>query len=480
MKLCIRCFIFINQKIKLCLDSHGTTKNKASRPYYPMSNNKLLLIIFALIISILYPKLSWYSYVALLVFIHQIITLFNSIGVILPVRSIFGVLMCLQMLFGPFLTYNWLNDISATFMVMKVDENVYFNYVLPAVICFLIGLNLKLSNKTPNAPGEVFDSSKIAQFINKKPKLPLIFIGVGFFSSVLSSFFSSYLAFFFVLLGGFKFIGLFLVIIGNLKIKLFSLIIILISIFSSSLSSGMFHDLLIWLIFICSVLAIKYNPSFILKSIGVLSFFVMALFIQQMKSAYRENIWGQKEVGNISSFLRVYNNQVSRKNIFSLENIAPSVIRINQGYIISNIMITVPAKIPFEWGKEMQHVFEAAILPRFLAPNKLTSGNQQLFTKYSGIQLNKTTAMGLSSVGDAYINFGVFGGCVFMFFLGFLYNKVLIYFDRFSKLYPVLILFTPLVFYYPVRPDCELHTILGHLVKSCFLIFLVFRIFKFK
>lgn len=439
-----------------------------------------MLIGFAFAISMLYPKLSWYSYVALLIFIHQIIVLFNSIGSIIPVRSIFGVLMCLQMLFGPFLTYNWLNDISATFMVMKVEEDVYYKYVIPAVICFLIGLNLKFSNKTPNARGEVFDSSKIAQFISRKPKLPLVFILVGFFSSILSSFFSSYLAFFFVLLGGFKFIGLFFVIIGDLKIKTFSLILILVSIFSSSLSSGMFHDLLIWLIFICSVLAVKFKPSFAVKSIGVLAFFILSVVIQQMKSAYRDNIWGQKETGNISSFLRIYNNQISRENIFSLENIAPSVIRINQGYIISNIMITVPAKIPFEWGKEMQYVFEAAILPRFLAPNKLTAGNQQLFTKYSGIELNKTTAMGLSSIGDAYINFGVFGGSVFMFFLGFLYNKVLIYFDRFSKLYPILILFTPLVFYYPVRPDCELHTILGHLVKSCFLIFLVFKIFKFK
>lgn len=445
-----------------------------------MNKNIVLLIGFAFAISMLYPKLSWYSYVALLIFIHQIIVLFNSIGSIIPVRSIFGVLMCLQMLFGPFLTYNWLNDISATFMVMKVEEDVYYKYVIPAVICFLIGLNLKFSNKTPNARGEVFDSSKIAQFISRKPKLPLVFILVGFFSSILSSFFSSYLAFFFVLLGGFKFIGLFFVIIGDLKIKTFSLILILVSIFSSSLSSGMFHDLLIWLIFICSVLAVKFKPSFAVKSIGVLAFFILSVVIQQMKSAYRDNIWGQKETGNISSFLRIYNNQISRENIFSLENIAPSVIRINQGYIISNIMITVPAKIPFEWGKEMQYVFEAAILPRFLAPNKLTAGNQQLFTKYSGIELNKTTAMGLSSIGDAYINFGVFGGSVFMFFLGFLYNKVLIYFDRFSKLYPILILFTPLVFYYPVRPDCELHTILGHLVKSCFLIFLVFKIFKFK
>ena len=84
--------------------------------------------------------------------------------------------------------------------------------------------------------------------------------------------------------------------------------------------------------------------------------------------------------------------------------------------------------------------------------------------------------MGLSSVGDAYINFGIFGGCIFMFLLGLFYSEVLNSFKKHSKYYPTLILFVPLVFYYPIRPDCELQTILGHLIKSCFLIFVMIQI----
>ena len=38
---------------------------------------------------------------------------------------------------------------------------------------------------------------------------------------------------------------------------------------------------------------------------------------------------------------------------------------------------------------------------------------------------------------------------------------------------PFILLFTPLVFYYPIRPDCELQTALGHLVKSSFLIYMM-------
>ena len=86
--------------------------------------------------------------------------------------------------------------------------------------------------------------------------------------------------------------------------------------------------------------------------------------------------------------------------------------------------------------------------------------------------------MGLSSLGDAYINWGNVGGCMFMFFLGLLYSYILNIFYKKSLTYPTLILFTALVFYYPIRPDCELQTILGHLFKACFLIYLMIMFFK--
>ena len=100
--------------------------------------------------------------------------------------------------------------------------------------------------------------------------------------------------------------------------------------------------------------------------------------------------------------------------------------------------------------------------------------------KYSGIAVQAGTSMGLSSVGDAYVNWGVFGGVIFMFFLGFFYNEILNIFYKNSFVYPILILFVPLVFYYPIRPDCELQTILGHVFKSCFLIFVMIQVWGFS
>jgi hypothetical protein len=143
-------------------------------------------------------------------------------------------------------------------------------------------------------------------------------------------------------------------------------------------------------------------------------------------------------------------------------------------------MHNVPDMVPFENGAEMYRIVEAAVMPRILDPNKLSAGDRTIFMKYSMIQLAPGTSMALSSIGDAYINFGILGGILFMFALGFVYSEVLNAFYKHSFTYPVLILFVPLVFYYPIRPDCELQTILGHVVKSCFLIFVMIQVWKFK
>ena len=141
-------------------------------------------------------------------------------------------------------------------------------------------------------------------------------------------------------------------------------------------------------------------------------------------------------------------------------------------------MSTVPDKVEYSNGEELYQIIEAAIMPRILAPDKLNAGDRSIFTKYSGIPLTEGTSMGLSSLGDAYINFGVFGGIIFMFLLGCLYNYILVLFNKYTYHYPSLLIFVPLVFYYPIRPDCELQTILGHLVKSCFLIFVIIQFWK--
>ncbi len=320
------------------------------------------------------------------------------------------------------------------------------------------------------------DEARTKSFVKNNPRIPYIFIVVGFISSFVSQFVASELAFVLYLVGSFKFIGLFMLILADNPLKTVYLYLIGASIVSSSLGQGMFHDLLTWTIFTVSVISIKYKFSKQSKVVGALVFLVGVIILQSLKGSYREAI--SVEGGGVETMVNVYEQENEQESLFSLHRIATNNTRINQGFIITNIMTTVPAMEPYSNGAEMWDVIEAAILPRFLAPNKLKAGDNELFTKYSGIRLRSTTSMSLSSLGDAYINFGIFGGCVFMFFLGLFYSGVLSLFQKKSKQFPILILFTALVFYYPIRPDAALQTILGHVVKSLFVIFMLVVLWK--
>lgn len=429
--------------------------------------------VFAVLILMLFPSLSWYSYIALLISLHQLFLLFFSMNTVIPIRYLLGSFMCLQMFIGPALAYNGLDQYQYFMYQMKVPEAVYFGYALPAVMLFILGLHINAKK----LDGEIPDVIKIREFADQHPKLAYWLIGVGFGASFAGSFFGAELAFVFYLLGSAKYVGAFLLILGSTKLKTGPLILIFGSIVLSSLGAGMFHDLLTWLIMLGSVLAIKYKPNSYIKLGGLFSFIVLVIIIQQLKGTYRAAT-GRGEAGDIETFSKVYEAGQESNSIFNLKSLAPSNVRINQGFIITNIMFTVPDKVPFSYGGELMQILEAAFLPRIIAPNKLKAGDRTIFMKYSGMRIRQDTSMGLSSLGDAYLNFGVFGGSVFMFFLGFIYSEVLNLFYRKSKDYPILILFTTLVFYYPIRPDCELQTILGHLVKSCFLIYFVFSVWQ--
>ena len=436
--------------------------------------NWAIFILVALIIRVTFLDLPALAFIAILISLYQFALLFHSIGHFIPVRYLLGSMMCLQFFIGPALAYNGLEQYAYFMYKMRVPAVEYFSYAIPAVCSFIFGLHLFAGN----LDGEAVDEERIKVFVKSNPQLPYIFIILGFSASVLSTFFSSDVGFVFYLLGSFKFIGLFLLILGSKQLKPVPMIIVIGSIISSSLGEGMFHDLLTWIIFTAAIFAIKYKFTFKTKVIGAASFILLALAIQILKGSFRKALAGG-ETGNVETLANVYEEQNSQKGLFNYESIASSNTRINQGWIITNIMITVPNIEPYSNGAELMQLLEAAILPRILAPDKLRAGDPEILRKYSGIRVAPGTSMALSSIGDAYINYGAWGGCIFMFIMGLMYSFILSKYKQYSRDYPVLMLFTTLSFYYPIRPDCELQTIWGHLFKSLFLIFVVIQVWKY-
>lgn len=432
-----------------------------------------IYFVFAFIIRIFFLEISWYSFLAICITLHQFMNFFNLTGYVIPIRYLFGSFMSLQFLLGPSFAYNGLDKYAYFMYRMRITEADYFGYAIPAVLAFIAGLHIAAGNYK----GEFVNEKRIGDFVDSRPMLPYYFIGIGFSSSIIGGFFSSELAFVFYLLGGLKFVGVFMMIFGSRQLKLSAIILVVSSIILSSLGEGMFHDLLTWLIMLATVYAIKIKPSVSYKLATLSIFTFIVLIIQLTKGEYRSAL-NSGEEGNVGTFQEVYEKSNEKGGLFDFKRLAENNTRINQGFILTNVMYRVPNLVPYENGSEMSQIIQSAIMPRIIYKEKLRAGDKKIFTKYSGIQLRSNTSMALGSLSDAYINYGIEGGVFFMFLLGCFYSFVLNSFLKYNKHYPALILFAPLVFYYPIRPDCELQTILGHLLKACFLIWLIHIIWK--
>jgi hypothetical protein len=357
--------------------------------------NWYALIGAGILILLLAPGISIYCFIGLMIAAFQFLLVFYSFDYLIPVRYITGSLMSLQMLVGPAFAYMGLDQYQYFKYKMQIPEQDYFLYAIPAVCCFIVGLNINSRLR-----GEMVDEKRIKQYVSQQPRMLYILIIVGFLSSIANTFFSSSFDLVFYLLGSAKYIGAFLLIIGGVRLKPWILVVVFGSIVLSSLGSTMFHDLITWLIFLLAVLAIKFKPPVLIKAAFGVGFILLIATIQLLKGAYRDASTFQNKAGSVDLFGEVYQTQESKGGIFDKKNLAVNNVRINQGFIVTYIMNNIPAKVAYANGDELYQILEAAFLPRIIAPNKLKSGDNSLVTKYSGIRLNPDTSMSLSAMGD--------------------------------------------------------------------------------
>ncbi len=433
--------------------------------------NWLVLFVMSVGFFIAFPTMSFLSYIGLIIALHQLLLLFFSLNYVIPIRYLTGSLMTVQMLVGPVFAYNGINEIQYFKYRMQVPENEYYAYAIPACVLFILGLHI-----LSRLRGEIVNVTNVQAFVKKNPNLMYWFIGVGFVASIFTSNIVTTFGFVFYLIAGFKYIGTFLVILGVKKLKIWPIVLVFGGILLSSLSSTMFHDLITWVVFLAAVMCIKFKPSIWIKTILATVFLIIIVVLQQVKQTVRSANAYQNVDNN--AILDAVKSQNKSGELFDETALGRSTVRINQGFIVTHVMRHVPAREPYANGAELYRIFEAAILPRFLAPNKLNAGDNSLVYQYAGIRLNENTSMSLSALGDGYANFGLVGGSLFMFGLGLLFNLVLIGFYKKSLKIPIIIIFLPLVFYYPIRPDTALQTSLGHLFKTSFVLFVVMKVWE--
>ncbi len=408
------------------------------------------------------------------VFVFWVVSLINASNKYFPIIELFFCLFSLQFLFSPALSYNGFDEYTNVNYRMKINSDSYFSYVIPLFIIFPVGFNVFLK---PNSFKP--DIANVNMWLKFNPNIPYVFIIIGFVTSLFSNYIPSNLSFVGYFLESFKFIGVFILILGYQKIKPLVLIGVYGGILLTSFVGGMFHDLLIWIIILGLVISFRYKPKLYTKFIAIVVFAIFASFIQSIKGGLRQATWGGNEKVSIELLENINKANISENSgFFTMLNIAPQINRVNQGWILASTMNNVPANEPHTYGKNTYDYLHASLMPRILSPNKLKSGDQNLFNRYSGHVIIDSTAMGLGLFTDAYIEFGKYGAILYIFVWGLMYGFILKQFVVRSEKYPILILFALLAFLYPMRPDCETQTGLGHLFKTIMLLMMIIVCFK--
>ena len=404
--------------------------------------------------------LYFYSTLGLAFFLFFAVKFFFELGNKIDIRDVMILMASLQWVVGPILAYIFITDDPIFYMA--VDEQTYIDFVVPATFMFALGLYLPFWKKILR---EDLIVENIRTIVNKYPNLDFLFIFGGIFFTLIAGFLPRSLGFFIYLLASIRFIGLYFLILRNRPFKWYIFAFVLISFATISLRQAMFHDLILWLIFMVIIIAFIYRITIPQKIILFILGIVFLLAIQLVKGEFRSLNSSDRSIGE---FYDLATENIQDENLlYSDAFIFYNITRINQGWIIARIMYYTPTFEPFANGETIWKGIKASLLPRFLMPEMKTfAGYSEYFERFTGQELARGTSMDLSILGEAYANYGIFGGAMFMFFLGLFYNFILFQIFRLSVNNPSLLFMIPIMFLHVVKAETDFTTTMNFLIKA--------------
>ncbi len=439
-----------------------------------ITNQNIGVTLSALLLFTYYQvntELYYVSAMGAALFLFVFIKFLQNLGKYVEVRDLIGFLSILQWVVGPILAYNILPYDSLYWM--DVPEKDYMNFVVSGCAALLIGMNFPFAKD--NAIG-VVQLDAASSYLRENPYVGYIIAGGGLVTSFLSSYVPGSLGFMFFLLGNLQFVGVYMILFGDSKFKWLIFAVLMGTVILGSVARAMFGQLMLWLLFsflmIAYVVKIPMYGKIILISIGVL----LILMIQSTKDEYRKATWyATSSKSNSEIYQELLMDRISNPSkLFAAGPLENMGARLNQGWIIARIMGHMPLKYPFVKGETIETAIYAGILPRVLAPNKAKAGGRANFERFTGTALPEGTSMDISLVGEAYANYGVFGGVIFMFIVGLFYNWLIVRIVKIAKNHPVLVLFMPLLFFQVIKAETDFATIFNYITKAALIVYLVF------
>ncbi len=414
--------------------------------------------------------------ISVAIFTYSFVWYVLSLGRELAIIQVTAMIASGQWLLGPALAYSF--DLQTEKYQMYVSSAEYFLFMIPSVILLIVGMVwFSPSLQLEGIRRSLFNARRIPN-----NTIYLIFFG-GFLADFLNNFAPSALGFAFFIGSQFKFVAISYMIILRIPWRWWALALAFMSLASTSLETGLFHNFALWSALILSFIAYDLRLGNLAKFAIIFAMVISITQLQATKSEYRRLIQFNPSIASTETFSRVFFDIDTFSSIVTGGDILKSLnARLNQGWIISAVMRHTPSVQPFENGATVFLAFRDSLVPRFLVEKRRVEVSEA-FRKYTGLEVGRWTSFGISVVGEAWVNFGILGS-VFMGFFGALYGYILRFMSWRSLKYPSFILWAPLIFLQAIKAETELLILLNHLTKSMILIYALYwfsyRVLRFR
>ena len=395
-----------------------------------------------------------------------------------PLRWLIVLFATLQWVVAPALAY--MAGMVRGRMGMYVLEPEYMNFAVPGVFAFTVGL---FALGTAREQRLQFAAvSKTADFLRTYPQTPYILVAISVAATISSPFFPDSLRFIAYLLINLKFSALICVIFSDSSYKRFWIIGVFFYTVADSLANSLFHDMILWIV----IIGLAYAFTMRIKAsqratIILFALFVIAL-IQSVKGEYRNEVWGGRGPQSASTYLEISQERVSGiivGDITTEELFADLITRLNQGWIISSIISKSDANNSYAGGETIAQGVTAALVPRFLMPDKARAGGQETFRRLTGLELGNNTSMGVSILGEAYGNFGPLVAIFFMLGFGIAVSALFDIVCRVLGSHPLMLGLLPVIGLHGIKAETDFVTVVNFLVKGSILYIALFFLLSY-
>ncbi|MEO2034811.1 MAG: hypothetical protein ABGZ35_22245 [Planctomycetaceae bacterium] len=388
--------------------------------------------------------------------LYAVSRLIQVLGRDIPILESTSVIYCLQLLIGPVISY-WSPPQFARYQ-MAIDAEVYFAYVIPAVCVYLIPIAIARDRLPYLTQVMGFQAGR------RVFTAGLVICLIGFSASLVENYVPASLRFLAFLVGELKYVGALYCYFCRHGQRRWVLATVMILTVVSSLANAMFHQLILWGLITLSLVIYREsrrNTRGLRIGLVCLGFFAL-ITLQSYKDEYRDAIRMNPSAGIVEN-LGTAVAMGTFEGDTALEVIA---VRLNQGWIVSNVLKHVPAREPFAGGDTLLEAMRDSLLPRVLFDKAARGGGRENFRRFTGLQISSNTSMGISPVGETYANLGVDGGIAAMFGYGIIFSGFYYFLTTRRNLGVLFLLWIPAVFSQALKSETELTVVLNHLVKA--------------